>query len=39
MLTGLESRRKVMYRTLEAATATVLVVAVPAVTFLIYRKG
>jgi polysaccharide chain length determinant protein (PEP-CTERM system associated) len=39
MPTAVESRRTVMYRTLEVATATILLVAIPAVTFFIYRKG
>jgi hypothetical protein len=39
MPTAFESRRKVMYTTLEVATATVIMVTIPAVTFFIYRKG
>jgi hypothetical protein len=34
-----ESRRKVMYRAFEVVTATIMMIAIPAVTFLIYRKG
>jgi uncharacterized protein involved in exopolysaccharide biosynthesis len=39
MPTPVESRRTVMYRTLEVATATILLAAIPAITFFIYRKG
>jgi polysaccharide biosynthesis transport protein len=39
MLTPVESRRKVIYRAFEVATATVMIIAIPAVTFFIYRKG
>jgi polysaccharide biosynthesis transport protein len=39
MLTPVESRRKGMYRAVEVATATLITVAIPAVTFFIYRKG
>jgi hypothetical protein len=39
LATPVESRRTLMYRVLEAATAAIMITVIPAVTYFIYRKG